>query len=161
MGRATRIAKVKWIVRLLLVPGLLASAPGLAGATGTTDYLGSFTITGSVTAPWVRADWVDDAAEVGRLVGRQVTLARRAITGPRQLACRDPHYEVKGYALDMLFQGTLADPQRQAAALGFTKQIVPTLETGCDGPLDFHFADDHTAMFGLNNRIYMMTRNHR
>lgn len=58
----------------------------------------------------------------------------------------------------MIFQGVLTEPARQAAALGFAEKAIATLETGCEGLLDYHFRDDGTAMFALNNAIYLMRK---
>ncbi|MGE5723286.1 MAG: hypothetical protein ACM3YM_12585, partial [Sphingomonadales bacterium] len=63
------------------------------------------------------------------------------------------------YTPDMLFQGTLTDPERQARALGYASgRTIRTLETGCEGAIDFHFIDARTALFALNNRIYRLER---
>jgi hypothetical protein len=67
-------------------------------------------------------------------------------------------YAIKSYAPDMLFQGSLTAPDRQAATLGFSGKTIRTVETGCEGAFDFHFVDADHAMFGLNNRIFRLQR---
>jgi hypothetical protein len=67
-------------------------------------------------------------------------------------------YEIKSHAPDMLFQGGLTDPPKQAAALGFKGTAITTLETGCASELDFHMVDADIVLFGLNDRIYTLTR---
>jgi hypothetical protein len=130
-------------------------------------YLGTWKIESAVVAPW----WTDrtkpDAAEMAALVGKTIVLTPAGISGPRQLACKGPHYQVKDYPADMLFQGMLeemherdktADPGKVAATLGFKGSRSKTLETGCGNEIDFHFIDAKTAAFGLNNYIYTLKR---
>ncbi|MDB5723917.1 MAG: hypothetical protein JWQ16_671, partial [Novosphingobium sp.] len=57
-----------------------------------------------------------------------------------------------------LFQGGLTAPAAQAAELGFRPAAIPTLETGCEGLIDFHFTEAGTALFALNNNIYTLRR---
>ena len=97
-------------------------------------------------------------SDIRRLIGKRIVFAPNRIDAPQPLTCRGPHYEIKDYTSDLLFQGTLTDPDKQAAALGFTLPKIRTLETGCAGPIDFHFANANTAMFALNNRIYRLDR---
>lgn len=42
--------------------------------------------------------------------------------------------------------------------LGFKGASIKTLETGCANEIDFHMVDADTALFGLNDRIYTLTR---
>ena len=122
------------------------------------SFLGAWTITASQTAPWAAAGQKPVTSDLMALMNKTVTFSADRIDAPRPLTCRKPHYEMKAYAPDMLFQGTLSDPARQAPSLGFTGKTIPTLETGCEGMLDFHFVDPTRAMFGLNNRVYVLTR---
>ncbi len=101
------------------------------------------------------------------LAGKTIVVTPKSITGPRQLACKGPKYEVKEYPADMLFQGMLGemherdksvDPAKVAATLGFHGSRWKTLETGCGNELDFHFINATTAMFGLNNYIYTLKK---
>ena len=46
----------------------------------------------------------------------------------------------------------------QAKALGFAATPIRTLETGCESWFDYHFIDDRTAMFALDNMIYTIRR---
>ena len=41
---------------------------------------------------------------------------------------------------------------------GFKGNTVPTMDTGCEGVAEFHFLDDDTVLFALNNSIYRMER---
>ena len=97
----------------------------------------------AVTGTWVIrqaapvAPWVAQGAtppsdrEQRRLAGGRVTFRADRISGPAPLACRGPHYQVRDYGADMLFQGNLTQAEAQATALGFTARPIKTLETGC------------------------------
>jgi hypothetical protein len=133
-----------------------------------TFYLGTWKIASAVVAPW----WDDpahkpDPAEMQMLVGKTVTIAPKAIQGPRQLACGGTRYRVKDYPADYLFQGAFgemhtrdksADPAKIAASVGFRGSSWKTLETGCAVEIDYHFIDSTTAAIGLNNYIYTLKK---
>ena len=146
-------------VQMLAFAG--AAAAGAPATTKPPGILGVWTIVSARRAPWQTAAFPPDAAEMNRLAGARVIFKRDRIIAPSPLGCRKPHYEVRGYTPDMLFQGGLTSPTRQASALGFTGPKIPTLETGCEGALDFHFVDAKTAIFALNNSLYTITRTGR
>jgi uncharacterized protein YdaL len=88
-----------------------------------------------------------------------------ALAGPQPFACKKPHYKVKDYTADMVFQGAFgeiqaknksADPRKIAASLGFPAAGIKTLETGCE--IDFHFVDGATAKAGLNDYVYTLKK---
>jgi hypothetical protein len=143
---------------------LLAS---LTLSAGDAFYLGTWKIESAVLAPWADAVHKDDAAEMKSLVGKVIVLKANEIVGPRQVACKGPHYQVKDYPADMLFQGAFGemqsrdksvDPAKLAAKLGFKGSAWKTLETGCGNELDFHFIDPATTTFGLNNYVYTLKK---
>lgn len=139
----------------LLAAIALAAAPARAG---DQPWLGTWRITGAQPAPWVgKGDHVRHASDIWHLVGRTVVYRKARIDGPAPLACRGPKYERRVVGPDYLFQGGLTAPAEQARALGFSASIV-TLETGCEGAIDFHFTDPATALFALDNMIYMLRR---
>ena len=130
-------------------------------------YLGTWKVDSAVLAPWADAAHKDDAAEMKTLVGKTVVFKPAEIAGPRQVACKGPHYKVKDYPADMLFQGAFGemhsrdksvDPAKVAAKLGFKGSSWKTLETGCATELDFHFIDPGTTTFGLNNYVYTLKK---
>jgi hypothetical protein len=99
------------------------------------------------------------------LIGKTVTLLPKEITGPKVFACKGPHYKLSDFTADMLFQGELGemhdsdkskDPQKLAAALGFTGTTFKTLETGCE--IDWHFVDPSTVEIGLDNYVYTLKK---
>jgi hypothetical protein len=150
---------------MLRVPALLLAA--LTLFAGDSFYLGTWKIDSAVLAPWADAAHKDDAAEMKSLVGKIIVLKAGEIVGPRQVACKGPHYQVKEYPADMLFQGAFGemqsrdksvDPAKLAAKLGFKGSAWKTLETGCGNELDFHFIDPATTTFGLNNYVYTLKK---
>lgn len=130
-------------------------------------YIGTWKIESAAVAPWWSEKQTPDPAEMKALVGTTFSIAHKTIAGPRQLACRDPHYQVKDYPADMLFQGQFGemhlrdksvDPAKIAAQAGFSGSSWKTLETGCGNEIDFHFLDPSTAAFGLNNYLYKLKK---
>lgn len=128
-------------------------------------YLGTWKFDSAVVAPWADPHGKPDAAEMKALIGKTVTLAPTAITGPKVFACKGPHYKISNFAADMLFQGAFGethdsdkskDPVKLAASLGFTGKSFKTLETGCE--TDWHFVDQNTAEVGLNDYVYTLKK---
>ncbi|WP_027531906.1 hypothetical protein [Bradyrhizobium sp. WSM3983] len=140
---------------------------GTAGPAVAADpfYIGSWTLTTAVVAPWADPHRKPDDAERARLMGKTVVLKAREISGPRPFACARPQYKVTDYGPDMLFQGAFdemqradkkADPKALAASFGFAGARIRTLETGCE--IDVHFVDDATAEIGLNDYVYTLKK---
>ncbi|AMN42829.1 hypothetical protein [Rhodoplanes sp. Z2-YC6860] len=146
----------KTAAALALLLSLGASSAHAAPA-GKPDFLGKWTIVSSQPAPWSKPGGKPVASDLKALIGHDVTFRKDRIDAPSPLRCRKPHYEIKAYTPDLLFQGSLTDPDKQATALGYGKSMA-TLETGCEGAFDFHFLDNDSAMFGLNNRLYRLER---
>jgi len=145
---------------------LLASVLALTGNACAQDrYAGTWKIASSEPAPWPHeASW-EVPKEIKQLVGATVVFKADRIVGPVPLACKGPHYEIVQYGADMLFQGTLEEKgdkkntsDKAATALGFTKRPIPSITTGCASEIEFHVIDDDHMLFGLNNRVYRMTR---
>jgi hypothetical protein len=141
----------------------LAICAGLALSGGARAeapaFYGTWLITGARIAPWAKAgEAAFSAEEQRRLVGSKLTYRKTRIEGPTPLGCAKPHYRLLEVPPDYLFQGTLTEPVAQARALGFATQRITTLETGCEGWIDFHFVDPSTALFGLNDTIYTLRK---
>jgi hypothetical protein len=154
------------IVAFALPALLLAAAPG-AHAADMTDFAGTWVIRNSVVAPWKEPTNPLGAKEPGGLIGRTVVFGAKAVTGPSPIGCRKPVYKVETGGPDMIFEGQLAEPRAWqknanaaslAAALGFTDPAhIATLDAGCT-ELQFHRMKPGTLAFGLDNRVYVMTR---
>jgi hypothetical protein len=132
-----------------------------------TFYLGTWKITSAAVAPWYDRPGQPDTAEMKGLVGKTVTFTTGAVQGPREVGCKGPHYTIKTYPADMLFEGAFgemhsknkaADPGKIAAGLGFKGTKWKTLETGCEVEISYHFLDETTAAFGLNNYVYTLKK---
>jgi hypothetical protein len=131
-------------------------------------YLGTWKIASAVVAPWADPKNLrGDTAEMKGLVGKTILIAMNEISGPRGFACRAPRYELVDYTADMLFQGEFGemrlrdkavDPAKLAAKLGFRGAKWKTLETGCGNEIDYHFVDETTAEFGLNDYVYTLKK---
>src|SRR5436190_5500782 len=71
---------------------------------------GKWTITKADDAPWSNdKDYQPFRKAVPEYVGKHVTFAAKRIKGPSLLACAKPHYEMKDYGADTLFQGQLGE----------------------------------------------------
>ena len=138
----------------------LATLAGAASAEAPPEppHLGTWLIAEVRPAPWVDARNPATAPFDDRLVGQTVTYTPVRIAAPRPLACAHPRYRWVAVPPENLFQGGLTAPAAQAAALGFRPAAIATLETGCEGLIDFHFTEAGTALFALNNNIYTLRR---
>jgi len=159
-------------VRHQLSALFLTAAAGLAtgGVTPATaagdSFLGNWTISKAVVAPWADPGAKPSAAEMKALMGKTVSFKNGQIVGPGILACSGPTYDLNDGGPDMLFQGALTqksdgstqDPAKPAADLGFHGSTIKTLQTGCENEIDYHFVDDATLEFGLNDYVYTMTK---
>lgn len=143
--------------KLLIAILAFFSSPAFAGSR-TPDYLGTWVITGSTPAPWIKSDAELFELERSNLLGRTILFTRKNVVAPAPMGCKDPQYHISRYPAEALFQGGLTDPTPQAAALGFDGNSIPTLVTECEGFLDYHFINRDTAMFALNNALYRMKR---
>ncbi|HXC26524.1 MAG TPA: hypothetical protein VNV38_01110 [Stellaceae bacterium] len=150
----------------LLAGAIVLSLVGPAAADGPAFYLGAWQIASAVVGPWADPA-TPDQSEMKTLVGKTLTFRPGAIDGPKQFACHNLKYKITEGGADMLFQGSLAephegkpppDPAAAAAALGFKGTSWKTLETGCGNEIDFHFLDDKTAEFGLNDYVYRIEK---
>jgi hypothetical protein len=144
---------------------LLVALVPFAAASAQDRYAGAWKIERSEPVPWPHTADELVPAEIKRLVGAKVVFKADRIEGPAPLACKGPHYEIKQYAADMLFQGALEEygdkkttPDKAATALGFAKRPIPSIVTGCASEIEFHVIDDDHMLFGLNNSVYRMVR---
>jgi hypothetical protein len=147
---------------LALAAGALSPA---ASHAADPVYLGRWKMTGAVVAPWATPARKPDVKERARLIGKVIVFAAKAITGPDPFKCEGPHYALKDYPADFLFQGAFGemhakdksvDPYKIAAGLGFKAASTRTLETGCE--FDFHFIDAGTIAVGLNDHVYTLKK---
>lgn len=147
--------------RVWMLPITLACT----AASAQAPYEGRWTIVRGEPAPWVEGKHAIDAGEVKRLVGRHVTFEAGRIRAPSPLDCGHPHYALKHVPAEGVFQGGLAeygdhavDADTLATRIGFTTRPIATLDTGCDGPLEFHATGDDELLFALDNVVYRLHR---
>jgi len=137
-----------------------------AAATHAQDapVHGRWVIAKAALAPWADSLQRGGPEEERRLVGRTVTFGPRSVIAPDPLGCARAVYRVHDDTPDLLFEGELAEPDRngrprdaaaQARALGMTTATVRTIETGCSEVV-FHQLARDTLVFGLNDRIYTL-----
>jgi hypothetical protein len=76
------------------------------------------------------------------------------------LACKGPRYEPTKIPPAGLFQGHLPEPKADVAkALGFPAGEVAGVDVACsNGLFSYHFRDNDTALFALDNVIYTLKR---
>jgi hypothetical protein len=142
---------------------LLALLPEIGPAAAQVMFAGTWVVDGAQPAPWVDGSSgaqpvVNDAMRQGR-----ITFAADRVDGPPPLGCAQVRYDVVRAGPEYLFQGGLADPAAQAAALGFGGGEIVHLNLGCvrddaDIGMDFSLIDADTAVFALDNVIYRMVR---
>ena len=97
----------------------------------------------SEPAPWANARDKPVASDLKALIGHTVSFKPDRIDAPAPLACRKPHYEIKPYAPDMLFQGALSGarqsgprsgPQSRDSRLVILEE-VRAVARSCSGPI--------------------------
>jgi hypothetical protein len=152
----------------IAIAGFVVGAPAgmlLPADAADAFYLGAWSISAAVPAPWADAGLPPGKEERAHLLGKTVTFKAKEIAGPAPFACKGLHYEISDFTPDLLFQGAFeemqtkdksVDPNKLAASLGFTSNHIKTLETGCE--IDFHFVDASTAEVGLNNYVYTLKK---
>jgi hypothetical protein len=148
-----------------LVAATIALASFVPAYAADAFYIGTWKFDSAVVAPWTGPHDTPDVAEKNSLLGKTITIAPGAISGPKAFACKGPHYKLTDYTADLLFQGAFGemhdadkskDPQKLAASVGFATTPIKTLETGCE--FDWHFVDQSTAELALNDYVYVLKK---
>ncbi len=157
---------------ILLIRCVAVLALGsLSAGAGSIFYLGTWKIVTATVAPWAepgnRDGHVPYEPAKAVLMGKTILFRPTAIVGPGLVACKGPKYVIKDYPAEMLFQGGFGEMQRKnrsvdpvkiAAKLGFRGASWKTLETGCAIEIDWHYIDDKTTTFALDNYIYTVKK---
>jgi hypothetical protein len=154
--------------RLAAVAIFALSLPfAVTAASAANDMAGSWTVERADDAPWSNTtDYQPFHKVVPDYLHKKVVFEAKRIKGPSLLACAKPNYEMKDYTADMLFQGQLGESEQRggkkaedvATSLGYKSRPIRTLETGCEGAIDFHMTDADHAAFALDNVLYWLTR---
>jgi hypothetical protein len=134
----------------------------LPAVAADNPLLGKWQIVEVIVAPWASKLQRPQTAESKRLLNMQITFTAKAMTsGYPTLNCNDAKFEVTSDPADVLFRGSLLEPNQEsvAARLGLPRNDVPTVEINCSsGDFPFHFRDKDTALFALNDMIYTIKR---
>lgn len=127
-------------------------------------FAGSWDVAKAENAPWLAAR--PELTPHPEPVLRHARIIFRAdrVVAPTWMGCKAPKYEIMSLGFDALFEGGLYDPDHGlkdakglALKLGFTKEPVTSMLTGCSELL-FHLVDHDTVLFALNNMIYTLKR---
>ncbi len=136
-------------------------------APAQETFAGTWHVVKAEPAPWVAAGSKPQPVAEAAFTHAVFEFRTDRVVGPSWTACRKPKYDLTPLPFDSLFEGGLYDPEHgltdaKAAAqrLGFQREPVPSMTTGCSELL-FHQVDNDTALFGLNNMIYTMKREHK
>jgi hypothetical protein len=149
--------------RRAVAAGLLAAVASAGPAAAQGAFGGAWTVVEAKPAPWVDGS-PSTTPDFDPAIQRATVVFRAdRVEGPPPIGCRKVQYEVKEVEPGYLFQGGLADPERQAAALGFAGNRILNLTESCDDDnadveLEFALATDGTALLGLNNVVYRFRR---
>jgi hypothetical protein len=148
---------------VVLAAGAALALVAAGPAAAQEMFAGTWVVVDAKAAPWADGSSgappaVDEAMRQGR-----ITFAADRADGPPPLGCEQARYEVVSAGPEYLFQGGLADPATQAAALGFGAGDIVHLSLACvrdaaDIGMDFSLVDADTALFALDNIIYRMVR---
>ena len=147
------------------IAALLALAlAGAADAKGASanPFLGSWKVTSAKIGPWYDGNGAKPQMDPA-LDGKTLTFSAMTASGSKVVGCNKAHYVVSVVGPDMLFEGSLKDPAKDAAALGFKGDKITTMNESCDSKtgdmeLDFPMVDEGTILLGLNNMIYTLKR---
>jgi len=137
-----------------------------AAAAGLGRFAGNWVISSAVAAPWAK-DPKDpaDEADAQRLIGKPLAISAGFFRGPQPLGCNKPTYAFRSASADTLFEGSLnadgadkpTDPVVVARALHVSAKITPAMTTSCS-EVEFLLIGPDTMLFGLNNRVFSVTR---
>ncbi len=126
-------------------------------------FAGTWTIDKYADAPWKGMDSDNYPISDPKLYLHQtVVIDAGGISGTSPVKCAKPHYRIR--AADKpedIFHNGLAlgdmNTASEARKIGITTKTVRTLATGC-GDLEFHMAKPDTIVFGLPDRIFLLSR---
>lgn len=157
-----RRAWISTVVPLVASVGMTAPAPAVAA--GIADFLGRWKVTEAKIAPWHDGTGAAPATDPA-LQGKTIIFSAHATGGSSVVACKNAIYTVSMIGPDMLFEGGLKNPEKDAVALRFRGDRIETLNIGCnsksgDMELDFPMVDRDTLLLGLNNMVYTLKRAH-
>lgn len=133
-------------------------------AQAENPFLGTWTVSAAVPAPWYVANPSGPSPANPSLRNARIEFQPNRLIAPVPFACANPRYAVFPVPPEGLFEGGLLDPAHglttptaTAASLGFPPGDATTLETRCHG-IRFHLAGANQMLFALDNVIYTLRR---
>ncbi len=153
---------------LFTVPGLaLAATLACQPCAAQEAFSGSWDVVKAENAPWLTARSEFKPHPEPALRKAHFVFRADRVVAPGWMGCKKAKYEMMSLGFDGLFEGGLYDPDHGlkdaaglARQLGYTKEPVPAMLTGCSELL-FHLVDQDTVQFALNNMVYTMRRSAR
>ena len=142
----------------IILPFLFAAIPAWAEDPMT----GTWTVVEAKVGPWYDGNGAKPVVDP-KPAHAKLVFTKTSIQGPSPLGCAKVKFTVSTVGPEDLFQGVLKNPAKDAAALGFKGGKITSVNEGClrsdaDLEMDFALVDSNTALFGLNNVVYKMTR---
>jgi hypothetical protein len=145
---------------------LLIAAWTIAAPARAEDFpiLGEWMIQKAIVAPWIGPN--ADVAHLASLSRAHLNMIvsffpGRVVSKDSKIACTDVDYERTLLPPELIFQGSLPDPDQVeiAAGLGFPSGKIPGFDVDCGSSVQsYHFADRDTVLFALEDIIYTMDR---
>jgi hypothetical protein len=142
-----------------------ATGAGEAKAGGdTAAFMGTWTLAGSIAAPWFTGPGFTPKANP-EFAEKPLVLAADSASGPAVMTCDQPAYTTSLLPVQSLFEGNLTDIADDSRAIGVSADAkdIPTLMEGCktgtaDMEMSYHLIDPNTLLLGLDNVIYQFAR---
>jgi hypothetical protein len=127
-------------------------------------FAGPWDVVKAEDAPWLATRPELKPHPAPALRHARIIFRADRVVAPTWMGCGAPRYEMMSLGFGALFEGGLFDPDHGlndpkglALKLGFTKEPVTSMLTGCSELL-FHLVDQDTAMFALDNVLYTLKR---
>lgn len=157
-------------VMVVALGAALAACSGKSGAPGggavasgtLADFTGDWKVTGHIVAPWFVGPGFSPEPDP-EILGKVLTIAETATSGPAILTCDAAKFEVKALPVDGLFEGNVPDPYVAKAALGVEQEQTSTLMEACtsggaDKEFNYHLVAKDRMLLGLDNIVYQFDR---
>ena len=142
---------------LLLGSGLSVAA-SIASVTSPQAPEGVFRVSRGLPAPWLERTL--PASDLTAWIGKPVIFDATTFSNPAFPSCGHASYEIDMRPPEMLFQGVLPAPAKDAAArLALTRDSVASVTVTCDaGLFDLHWATPDALLLALDNVIWVLDR---
>ena len=144
--------------------GSQSSGGGSVNASEATpaSFAGDWKVSAHIVAPWFVGPGFSPEPDP-EILGKVLTIAETATSGPAILTCDAAKFEVKALPVDGLFEGNVPDPYVAKAALGVEQEQTSTLMEACtsggaDKEFNYHLVAKDRMLLGLDNIVYQFDR---